>query len=76
VISALYGEMEDKETLRSLLLALGMLLFAGEEGGGAEGLCEAMELRTALREKRSLAALKGEGLLREVGNMLKGSNEV
>lgn len=70
LVSAVYEENKDRDTLRALLLALGMVLFAGEEGGGCEGLCEAMELSTVLKDKVKSDVGKGEGLLREVQEML------
>ena len=72
VISAVYEEGESKETLHSLLLALGMLLFAGEEGSGAEGLCEAMEVGQCLKDKEQTEVFRGEILLKEVGRELLG----
>jgi desumoylating isopeptidase 1 len=73
VVSAVYEETKDPETLRSLLLALGMMLFAGEEGGGCEGLCEAMEVGDNLREKETNPAFKDvKGLIKEVRTILTG----
>ena len=70
VVSAVYEESGSKDTLHSLLLALGMLLSGGEEGNAVEGLCEAMELAECLKEKMTKAEFKGMGILREVREML------
>lgn len=73
VVSAVYEEAKDAETLRALLLSLGSLLLAGEEGGDCEGLCEAMELGECLKGKEGLQAFKDvKGLVREVRSVLEG----
>lgn len=72
-VSAVYEESKDAETLRGLLLALGSMLFAGEEGGGCEGLCAAMELGACLKEKEGQQVFKDvKGLIREVRTILEG----
>lgn len=73
VVSAVYEEAKDAETLRGLLLALGSMLVAAAEGGGCEGLCEAMELGPCLKEKERVEAFKDvKNLITEVRAVLEG----
>ncbi|ETN44999.1 uncharacterized protein HMPREF1541_09875 [Cyphellophora europaea CBS 101466] len=73
VVSSVYEESKDLESLRGALLALGMLVFTGEEGGGCEGLCEAMEMGECLKGKEGVEAFKDtKGLIGEVRRILAG----
>lgn len=72
LVQAVVSEEANKETLRSLLLALGLLLYAGPAGSEIWELCQAMEVREALKAKSKIDVFKGEPLLKEVGEELLG----
>ncbi|KPI36086.1 Desumoylating isopeptidase 1 [Cyphellophora attinorum] len=70
LVSAVFEETESRETLQSMCMALGMLLYGAEEGNGVEALCDAMELSDCLKEKENLPAFKGDALLKELRELL------
>lgn len=71
VVSAVHEEEKDPETMRSLLLALGMLLVGVQEGSVAEGMCEAMELGGVLKGRESKQEFKDiKALMREVRGVI------
>ena len=61
-----------KDTLHALLLALGMLLYAAPAEDMLWDLCRAMDLRDVLKDLGKTAEVKGEPLIREVGEELLG----
>ncbi|RMZ90354.1 hypothetical protein DV736_g2405, partial [Chaetothyriales sp. CBS 134916] len=67
--SAVFNEHESKESLRSQLLALGLLLYAVKQPRESTvwQLCESLELNECLKTKAKDPVFKGsEGVLREV----------
>lgn len=72
LVEAVVNETESKETLHSLLLALGLLLYAAPPDSSIWDLCGAMEVKPALSGKRKNKALTDEPLLKEIGDELLG----
>lgn len=70
LIESVVNEEENKETLHSLLMALGLLLYAAPTGSTVFELCVAMEVRQSLKAKSKMKIFVGESLLREVGEEL------
>lgn len=70
LVQAVVSEEVNKETLHSLLLALGLLLYAGPANNEIWELCQAMEVRDSLRAKSKVEVFKGEPLLKEIGEEL------
>lgn len=66
------GSGSVKESMHALLLALGMLLYAAPADDMLWDLCRAMELRDVLKTLGATQELKGEPLLKEVGEELLG----
>ena len=67
---AVGNEIANKDTLHSLLLALGMMLYGADTSGTLWELCQAMDMQNGLEEKENMQAFKGEKLLEEVGREL------
>ena len=61
-----------KETLHALVLALGMLLYSAPAEDMLWDLCRAMDLRDALKDMGKRDDVKGEPLVKEVGEELLG----
>ncbi|KIV93522.1 hypothetical protein PV10_04732 [Exophiala mesophila] len=61
-----------KETLHALLLALGVLLYGAPADDMLWDLCRAMEVRECLAQMAKNPLFKGESLLKEVGEELLG----
>ena len=74
--SAIYNLEENKDTLHSLLMALGLLLYGASPESGIWELCKAMEIRDVLVQKAKMEAFKGEPLLKEVGDELLAKGAV
>lgn len=75
LVEAVINETESRETLRGLLLALGMLLYLADTDGSTWELCRAMNVTETLQERSGLAAFRGEELVREVGEELLGKGD-
>ncbi len=76
LVEAVINENESKETLHSLLLALGLLLYGADQDASVWELCTAMDVRAALREKGKQKVFVGEMLLREISEELLGKGTV
>ena len=74
--SAIYNLEESKDTLHSLLMALGLLLYGAPQDSGIWELCNAMDVREALMQKAKMEIFKGEPLLKEVGDELLANKGV
>lgn len=70
LVQAVVSEEANKETLHSLLLALGLLLYSGAADSEIWELCQAMEVREVLRAKSRSDVFNGEPLLKEIGEEL------
>lgn len=75
LIEAVINELESKETLHGLLLALGMLLYSADIEGSTWELCRAMDVRQALQEKGKMPLFKGEKLIQEIAEELLGRGD-
>ena len=69
---AVDNEGANKDTLHSLLLALGMMLYGANTGESLWELCQAMDLQNGLQEKEKIDVFRDEKLIREVGREMLG----
>lgn len=70
LVQAVISEEQNKETLHSLLMALGLILYAGAPDSSIWELCVAMELRQSLKAKAKMSVFADEPLIKEVGEEL------
>lgn len=70
MIEAVVNEEKSKETLHSLLMALGLLLYAAPNDSSVWELCTAMEVRNSLKAKSKDNVFANEPLLKEIGEEL------
>ena len=72
VVQAVIDEDIDKDSLHSLLLALGTLLYCAPGDASIWDLCDALELKTCLDLRTKSVRLSSEPLLEQVILMLEG----
>jgi len=70
LVDAVVKEKQNKETLHSLLMALGLLLYAGPADSSIWDLCIAMDVGASLKEKAKMEVFAKEPLIKEVGEEL------
>ena len=70
LVQAVISEEQNKETLHSLLMALGLILYAGPAESPIWELCVAMEVRESLKAKAKMGVFAKEPLLKEIGEEL------
>ncbi|KAK5939077.1 hypothetical protein PMZ80_008380 [Knufia obscura] len=70
LVDAVVKEEQNKETLHSLLMALGLMLYAGPVESSIWDLCVAMDVRASLKEKAKMDVFAKEPLLKEIGEEL------
>ncbi|KAK5094283.1 hypothetical protein LTR70_004175 [Exophiala xenobiotica] len=70
LVDAIVKERQNKETLHSLLMALGLLLYAGPADSPIWDLCVAMDVRASLKEKAKMEVFAKEPLIKEIGEEL------
>ena len=70
LVDAVVREMQNKETLHALLMALGLILYAGPAESSIWDMCAAMDVRASLKEKAKMEVFAKEPLLKEIGEEL------
>lgn len=70
LIEAVVNEEQNKETLHSLLMALGLMLYAAPADSSVWELCVAMDVRQSLKAKSKMSVFAKESLLKEIGEEL------
>ena len=70
LVDAIVREEQNKDTLHSLLLALGLLLYMTPVDSSIWDLCIAMDVRASLKQKSKMPVFAKEPLLREIGEEL------
>lgn len=77
LVEAINTEEESVEALHGFLFALGLLLYEAPVDGGLMDLCRAMGIAESITAKKQIEKMKGEPLLKEIGQELlaKGLKE-
>jgi desumoylating isopeptidase 1 len=70
LLEAIKTEQEAIEALHGFLFALGLFVYEAPMDGEVVDLCRAMGIAETVKEKNRVPALKGEPLLKEVGQHL------
>lgn len=70
LVQAVVAEEQNQDTLHSLLMALGLILYAGPADASIWELSMAMDVRETLKAKAKMAIFAKEPLLREIGEEL------
>lgn len=70
LVEAVVNEEGSAEALHALLLALGLVLYAGPTDSSAWELCVAMDVREALKAKGKMSVFAKEPLIKEIGEEL------
>ncbi|PWY65579.1 thioredoxin [Aspergillus heteromorphus CBS 117.55] len=72
LVEAISQEEESQEALHGLLFALGLLVYEAESDGAVVDLCRVMGIQETVVGKRGVDKVSGEGLIKEVGDVLLG----
>ncbi|KAL2011422.1 hypothetical protein VTN00DRAFT_4140 [Thermoascus crustaceus] len=72
LLEAIGKEEECVEALHGMLFALGLFVYAAPMDGAVIDICKAMGIADTVKEKSKVEVLKGEPLLKEVGEVLLG----
>lgn len=70
LVQAVISEEQNQETLHSLLMALGLILYSSAADSSTWELCMAMDMRESLKSKSKMAIFAKEPLIKEIGEEL------
>lgn len=72
LVEAINTEEESVEALHGFMFALGLFLYEAPVDGGLMDLCRAMGIAESITAKNQIEKMKGEPLLKEIGQELLG----